>query len=113
MPPTATKRRARVLIKSPEVTARMLRANPGVWFLIGIGDPDEDHTLEQVARVLTQTAWRIRQNYRPNDRGVPQGLKAFADDPTGEFEAQSTADQSRPDKLAAVELLARWMPRTP
>lgn len=107
--PTATKRRARVLIESPEVTARKLRANPGQWFLVGVGYPDEERTLEQVARVLTQTAWRIRQNYRRNSRGVPQGLKAFAADVHGEFEAQSTADQSRTDQVAPVELSARYV----
>lgn len=109
---TATKRRSQVLIESPEVTARKLRASPGQWFLIGVGHPDAEHTLEQVARVLTQTAYRIRLNYRQNERGIPQGLKAFAADSRGEFEAQSTADQSRPDKIAPVELSARYVLRT-
>lgn len=109
---SATKRRAPVLIESHEITARKLRASPGQWFLIGARDPDEDHTLEEIARVMTQTAYRIRLNYRRNAQGVPQGLKAFAADSRGEFEATSTADQGRPNKVAAVELSARWVLRT-
>lgn len=114
---TATKRRDRVLIESAESTARKLRANPGQWFLIGVGEPDEWNTLEQIARVLTQTAYRIRQNYRLDDSGKRRGLRAFAANEHGEFEAQSTADQSRPNQRAAVELIGRWVefgePHTP
>jgi len=110
--PNATKRRARVLIESHETTARKLRAASGQWFLIGVGEPDEDHTLEQVARVLAQTAYRIRLNYLPNARGVRQGLRAFAADSHGYFEAVSTADQSRPKQIAPVELSARWVLRS-
>lgn len=115
---SATKRRGRVLIKDPYIIARDLRAHPGLpedregWFLIGVGYPDENYSLEQVARILAQTAYRIRQNYRPNERGVRQGLKAFAADDSGYFEATSTADQRRANQIAPVELSARWVRRT-
>jgi hypothetical protein len=108
----ATKRRSRVLIEDDMVVARKLRADPGTWHLVGVGEPDEWRTLEQVARVYAQTAYRIRCNYLPNDRGVRQGLKAFAADDTGYFEATCTADQSRDDQVAPVELSARYVIRS-
>lgn len=117
MPTRATKRRDRVLIEPAETVAKKLRANPGRpddlvgWHVIA-AKPLKD------ARVLAQTAYRIRCNYRPDVKGVPQGLRAFQADEHGEFEAVSTANQSRPNQIAPVELHARYVltdgePRTP
>lgn len=108
--PSATKRRDRVLIEDAAKTARKLREQPGQWFLVGVGYPDEQHSLSEVARVYAQTAYRIRCNYRPDAKGVPQGLRAFRGDESGEFEAISTADQSRPRQVAPIELHARFVP---
>lgn len=101
-------RRGRVLIEDAFAIAKKLRANPGTpddevgWHLSGIGQLDE-------ARVLAQTAYRIRLNYRPDERGRRRGLRAFAADETGYFEAISTANQSRPDPVAPVELFVRFV----
>jgi hypothetical protein len=99
---TATQRRDRVLIEPAETVAKKLRASPGQWHLVAAKPLEE-------ARVLTTTAWRIRCNYRPNAKGIPQGLRAFAADKHGEFEAVSTADQSRPNQTAPVEMFARYV----
>lgn len=100
---TQTQRRAHVLAEENHVVAKKLRASPGRWFLVAIGELDE-------ARTLTQTAWRIRQNYRVNQRGRRQGLSAFSEDDRGYFEATASADQQRPDQAAPAELWARWVP---
>jgi hypothetical protein len=98
-----TRRRTQVLIKSNAEVAALLKATPGQWFWIACGP-------KRRARVYSQTAYRINQNYRPDDTGSPQGLGPFAADETGEFEAVATADQSRPDMVAEAEIRARWKP---
>ena len=70
--------------------------------MIAIGELED-------ARILAQTAYRIRQNYRPDRNGIIRGLRAFAADEHGEFEAISTADQRRPNKIAPVEMSARFV----
>jgi hypothetical protein len=102
MTTSATRRRERVLIEPAETVAKKLRASPGVWHLIATGELAD-------ARILAQTAYRIRQNYRPDRQGILRGLRAFAADNRGEFEAISTADQRRPNQIAPVELSARWV----
>jgi hypothetical protein len=102
MTTSATRRRDRVLIEPAETVAKKLRASPGVWHLIATGELED-------ARILAQTAYRIRQNYRPDRRGIPRGLRAFAADDRGEFEAISTADQRRPNQIAPVEMSARYV----
>lgn len=87
-------RRPFVLAEPPERVARKLKAEPGVWSLVATGDLDR-------ARVLAQTAYRIREGK----------LAAFRPDPDGAFEAISTADTSRAEKVADVELYARYLPR--
>jgi hypothetical protein len=99
-----SKRRQRVLIEPPETVVRKLKAAPGQWFLIGIGEKSD-------SRTLAQTAYRIRENYRLGDDGKRHGLQVFAEDETGFFEASSTADSSRPDQVAEAELSARWVLR--
>jgi len=86
-------RHERVLIEANEDVARKLRAEPGVWFLVGAGELDR-------ARVMSQTANRIK-------RGE---LEDFRKTPAGQFDATSTADKSRKDKVADVELFARFIP---
>lgn len=73
--------------------ARKLRADPGEWFLVGVGELDR-------ARVFSQTANRIK-------RGE---LEDFRKTSAGGFEATSTADKSRKDQVAEVELFARFVP---
>lgn len=99
---TAPHRRDRVLIEDAATVAKKLKANPGVNHLIAVGDLSD-------ARVLAQTAYRIRQNYRIDEQGIRRGLKDFAADERGEFDATSTANQSRPNKVAAVELHAKYI----
>lgn len=84
-------RRPHVLIEKHSVVARKLKAEPGVWWLVGIGEKER-------ARVLAQTAFRI-------SKGT---LKDFTQNDTGYFEAMATADQSRPDPIAPVEAYARY-----
>lgn len=89
----STRRRVRVLIEPNADVARKLKAQPGKWFLIGVGDLDR-------SRTLSQTAFRIREGQ----------LADFARDDEGRFWASSTADTNRPDKIADVELSAIWLP---
>lgn len=86
-------RHERVLIEANEDVARKLRADPGAWYLVAEGDLDR-------ARVFSQTANRIK-------RGELEDFRAGSD---GRFDATSTADQSRTDKVAEVELFARFVP---
>lgn len=95
------RRRSQVLIKpNPEVAAQ-LRSQPDQWFLVGVGDLNQ-------ARTLSTTAWRIGLNYRDG-----KGLRDFTGDDCGYFEASATADQSRPNQKAPVELFARYCRRNP
>jgi hypothetical protein len=86
-------RHERVLIESNEVVAQKLRADPGRWYLVAEGGRDR-------ARVFSQTAQRIKRG----------DLEDFQETPSGRFEATSTADRSRKDKIADAELFARFMP---
>lgn len=92
MSPRRTKR-SEVLIHSAADTAAFLRENPGKWFLVAKGPLDR-------AAVIKQTAWRIR-------RGE---LRAFPAGAEGRYEAATTAAKDRPDAVAEVEMVARWVP---
>lgn len=85
-------RHERVLIEANEVVARKLRADPGAWYLVAEGPRGR-------ARVYSQTAQRIK-------RGE---LDDFQETLDGRFEATSTADRSRADKIAEAELYARFV----
>ncbi len=101
--PRQNRRRTQVLSKSNAEVAALLRSQPGQWFRVA-GGPKER------ARVYAQTAYRINQNYRPDESGKPQGLSPFAADDTGEFQAVATADERRRDKVDPAEIRARWKP---
>lgn len=93
------RRRGSVLIKSNAEVAEDLRANPGQWFLVGIGTPGQEH-------LLSQTAYRIRQNYKQG-----QGLSSFEADEDGEFNAIASTNFTLPDgTTAACVVHAVWQP---
>ena len=86
-------RRPHVLLyPNPEVAA-WLREHPGEWFLVATGERER-------RRVLTQTAFRIRHGL----------LADFSVGHDGRFEAVASADKSRPDQVADVEVSARFVP---
>lgn len=87
-------RHERVLIEPNPDVATALRDDPGEWYLVGEGSIER-------ARVFSQTANRIRKGE----------LDDFPKGKTSWFEATSTADQSRPDMVAPVELYARFCQR--
>jgi hypothetical protein len=79
--------------------ADKLRANPGEWFLVGIGTKGQEH-------VLSQTAYRIRQNYEQG-----RGLASFESDDAGRFDATASTNFRMPDgTLLACALHAVWLP---
>lgn len=87
------RRRAHVLLHPNPEIAEFLRAHPGEWYLVATGKREE-------RRVLTQTAYRIRN----------AKLADFAVGPGEQFQARATADRRRPDPLADVEVYARFLP---
>jgi hypothetical protein len=93
-----TRRRSHVLIKPNAKIAEELKASPGQWFIVGVGEKSQQ-------KVLSQTAYRINLNYIDG-----RGLRDFAADKSGRFVAVSTADSNRPDPVAEVELRAVWLP---
>lgn len=93
-----------MLAGSNAEVADELRAHPGQWFLVAA---DDDLSR---AHVYSQTAYRIRQNYREG-----KGLAAFAADEDGEFEAVATTIMPPlpPTRAAACEVRARFVPASP
>jgi hypothetical protein len=88
-------RHERVLIEANEVVARKLRDDPDGWYLVAVGGRGR-------ARVLSQTAHRIRKGE----------LEDFPVESAGKFTATSTSAADRPDKVADVELYAKYVPST-
>jgi hypothetical protein len=82
-----------VLDQDAEDTAAFLREHPGQWYLVASGPLSR-------AGVIKQTAWRIRKG----------DLRAFPVDESGRYEAATTAARDRPDAVAEVEMVARWVP---
>lgn len=86
-------RRSHVLIKPNDVTAAELRAKPGVWLLVAARDPKD-------RRTLISTAGRINDGK----------MKDFQHTQEGRYEARTTSAKNRPDAVAAVEMMARFVP---
>ena len=86
-------RRHYVLLNPNDQIASSLRAKPGVWLLVAVGGPE-------TRRTLITTAGRINS-------GV---LKDFRPTKEGRYEARTTSAKDRPDAVAAVEMMARYVP---
>lgn len=106
--PSTDRPRLPVLADAPEEVARTLVAQPSQWFRIAGSEycrqPDyHADGCKCAVRVLTQTAYRVRE----------KDLRGFADTPRGCFEASALSAANRPDKLWPVEIKARYVPDCP
>jgi len=95
--------RTSVLAEPSEVIVTTLRAHPDQWFRIAGADYCRDVIAHQDGcqcnvRVLTQTAYRIRE----------RTLGAFVDLTEGCLQVVATSARSRPDRRYDVEIKARF-----
>lgn len=100
---SAQRLRLPVLAAPSDVIVDTLVAQPDQWFRVAGADycrQPEDHAPECRCsiRVLTQTAYRIRE----------RALGAFASVQEGCFQARALSSASRPDRVWPVEIKARW-----
>lgn len=105
---SADRPRLPVLADTPEEVARTLVAQPARWFRIAGSElcrqPDYHAPgCKCAVRVLTQTAYRVRE----------KDLRGFADVRDGCFEASALSAANRPDRLWPVEIKARYLPDCP
>lgn len=97
--------RQSVLAAPSDVIVDTLVAQAGQWYRIAGSDycrAPEGHArgCRCSIRILTQTAYRIRERQ----------LGAFACVQNGCFQARALSAANRPDMLWPVEIKARWLP---